>query len=280
MISPQDDRILASTRIAAALVVPFLVIAFLILYFFPGRSGDRFAWEIVPNMTASFMGAGYLGGSWLFLNAIFGRRWHRVAPGFLPVTVFAAAMLLVTVLHWTRFDIRHFPFELWLVLYVVTPVLIPWVWIRNRVSDFGAPEEDDVAVPRWARWGLRLLGAVLLGFGVIAFLEPDLLIPVWPWSLTLLTAPFLTGWFALLGVGGLVISLDARWSAWRVGLQSIAIWHVLVLIAAIINRNEFPAGMRNWYLISVALVLVGMAVLYIDMELKRRKQRSADRRAG
>ena len=44
---------------------------------------------IQPNMTAMFMGAGYIGGSWLFLNAVFGRRWHRVAPGYPAINVWA-----------------------------------------------------------------------------------------------------------------------------------------------------------------------------------------------
>ncbi|MBE2200138.1 MAG: hypothetical protein IAE79_16095 [Anaerolinea sp.] len=70
MDTSPDDRIFPITRIIAAVVVPFLLLAFLILFFFPGDSGQRFAWEIRPNMTAAFMGAGYLGGSWLFINAI------------------------------------------------------------------------------------------------------------------------------------------------------------------------------------------------------------------
>lgn len=265
----QDDRIFRSTRIVAAVVVPFLVLAFVILYFFPETTGARFAWQINPPMTAAFMGAGYLGGSWLFLNTIWGKRWHRVAPGFLPVTAFTIAMLLATILHWDRFDLSHLPFQIWLVLYVVTPFLVPYIWWRNRVTDPGTPEEDDVYVPAVARWGLGALGAGLLVFAVVAFVWPDFVINLWPWTLSVVTARILGGWFALLGVGGLVISRDTRWSAWRVGLQAIAIWHVLVVIAAFINRADFPNGLLNWYLVSVVVVLAGMAVLYALMEQRR-----------
>jgi hypothetical protein len=266
----QDDRIFRLTRVVAVIVVPFLVLAFIILYFFPSQSGERFAWQIKPNMTAMFIGAGYLGGSWLFVNAIFGRRWHRVQAGFPAVSTFTVAMLIATVLHWDRFDIRHFPFDLWLVLYVVTPFLVPFVWLRNRVTDPGTPEPGDVMVPAAPRWGLRLLGLLLLLFAVAGFVVPSFLAQVWPWALTPLTSRVLAGWFALLGVGGLVIGGERRWSAWRVGLECIGLWHVLVVIAAILNPADFGGGVVNWYTVSVVVVLVGMSSLYAAMEYRRR----------
>lgn len=47
-----DDRIQSFTRGAAVIVIPFLWLAFLILYFYPDTSGERFAWAIKPHMTA------------------------------------------------------------------------------------------------------------------------------------------------------------------------------------------------------------------------------------
>jgi hypothetical protein len=61
-----DNRVLPQTRWVAALVIPFLVLAFVILFFVPNQTGQRFAWEIKPPMTAAFMGTGYLGGAYFF----------------------------------------------------------------------------------------------------------------------------------------------------------------------------------------------------------------------
>jgi hypothetical protein len=271
MTEVQDDRIFRSTRVVAVIIVPVLVLAFLILFLFPQTTGQRFAWEINPAMTAVYMGAGYLGGAWLFFNVINGRRWHRVAPGFLPVTTFTIFMIVDTILHWGRFDIRHLPFTLWLVLYIVTPFLVPFLWWRNRRTDPGTPEADDVIVPQLARWTLRLLGFVLLLCAVIGVIYPAWLVSLWVWPLSPLTARILSGWFALLGVGGLVIGQETRWSGWKVGLQSIGLWHVLVVIGAVIHRADFNSGLLNWYLISVLIVLLGMVSLYVRMESERRK---------
>jgi hypothetical protein len=143
MTRTPSDRTYPLTRIVAAIVVPFLVLAFAILCFYPDQSGDHFAWAIKPHMMAMFIGAGYIGGAYLFVRTALGSPWHRVAPGFLPVTAFTLSILVATVLHWARFDLRHFPFQLWLILYVVTPFLVPYLWMRNRVEDTGAPEEGD-----------------------------------------------------------------------------------------------------------------------------------------
>ncbi len=76
----------------------------------------------------------------------------------------------------------------------------------------------------------------------------------------------MSGWFSLLGVGGIVISRDRRWSAWKVGLQCILIWHLLVLLGVFIHAADFPGGIVNWYTLGVAAVLGGMTGLYVWME--------------
>jgi hypothetical protein len=270
----RDDRIFRSTQLVAALVVPILVLAWVILYFFPETSGQRFAWEIQPAMTAAYIGAGYLGGAVLFVHAVFGKRWHRVAAGFPVVTVFTTAMLLATILHWERFDLGHFPFQLWLVLYVVTPVLIPVLWLRNRVTDPGTPEAVDRIVPGIARWGLGLIGVIFWGFTLAGFFQPEWLISIWVWKLTPLTARVMAGWFALLGTGGLVIARDKRWTAWRAGMQSIGLWHLLVVVGALMHPGDFTQGLANWYLASVVAALLGMVALYITMEAGARAKKS------
>ena len=41
----RDDRLFRSTRILGIVIVPFLLVAFGLLYFFPDDTGDYFAWD-------------------------------------------------------------------------------------------------------------------------------------------------------------------------------------------------------------------------------------------
>jgi len=265
----RDDSILLQTRLALIVVVPFLLLAFLILYIFPDQSGERFAWTIKPHMTALFIGSGYLAGAYMFVYTIFGRRWHRIKTAFPAVTTFTVAMLLATVLHWDRFDLKHFPFQLWLILYVITPVLVPYLWVKNRVTDSGVPEPNDIPVPVLVRWAFTLAGGIGIALALFMFINPQAIIPLWPWTLTPLTARVLGGWFGLLGVGGLYASQDPRWSAWRVPLQSITVWGILILIGVWMNPQDFSGVLWNPFTIGTTFVIASLIAFQIRMELKR-----------
>jgi hypothetical protein len=80
-----DDRVLPLTRGIAAAIVPFLVVAFVVLYLWPGDTDRLFAWPIRPTMTAMVLGSAYLGGAYFFVCAARARSWHAVKAGFVPV---------------------------------------------------------------------------------------------------------------------------------------------------------------------------------------------------
>lgn len=266
----RNDRIFSTTKFVLALVVPFLALAFLILYFFPERTGQNFAWVIKPPMTALFIGAGYLGGGYQFVRLIAGKKWHCYAMAFPPVSTFTVAMMAATLLHWDRFDIHHFPFQLWLILYLLTPFLVTWLWWNNRRTDPRTPEPGDPLLPLAVNRGFALLGIVTL-FGALAvFVDPSWAMAAWAWKLTPLTARVLAGWFALMGVGSLVLARERRWSACRVALQSFMLWHGLVLLGALGHGEDFGArGLGNAYVAITVVGLIGMGSLYLIMEARR-----------
>ncbi len=260
------DQIQPLTKIVAAIIIPFLVAAFVILYFFPGESGRRFAWEIKPAMTAVWMGAGYLGGAYFFLRVLLDKQWHRVSAGFWAVTAFTWMMLLATVMHWSRFDLNHLPFQIWLVLYVVTPFLVPFVWWRNQAAVTPVTDASDLLVPAIARGGMGLVGVLMLASCLICYIAPDVAISFWPWTLTPLTARIMGGWFALMGVGGLVMMRRKYWSGWRYEVESIIfVWHALVLLGAFVHAADFKPG-TAWFFVAEASAILGLLALHITMQ--------------
>lgn len=264
----RDDHIFPVTRWVLAAVILVLLFAFAVLYLNPGTTKTNFAWEIKPELTAVFMGAGYISGAYMFVFAVFGKQWHTVKNSILPVSAFAAAMLLVTLLHLDRFRHGSFAFILWLVIYLITPILVPWLWFNNRRTDPVMPEANEKIVPPYIRWAFGLVGLVTLGYWVVNFIDPALLIAVWPWKLTPLTARVVCAWGTLVSVGGMVLFREQRWSAWRYNLQSIALWQALMVIGSIVHRQDFNNGsLINGYFIVILLVLVILFILYTWMEL-------------
>ena len=148
MTAEQDDRVYQQTRVLAAFIVPFLLVAFVLLYFFPGSTKDYFAWEIHPDMTPLIMGAGYIAGAYFFARVYMEQRFHRVHVGFLPVTSFTIFMAIASFSHLDRFLQDNVAFWIWMGLYVTTPILVPLAWWANRKTDPGHRSPGVAASPR------------------------------------------------------------------------------------------------------------------------------------
>ena len=271
--STKADHILAATRWVAALVIPFLVVAFVILYLLPGKTEQLFAWKLQPQMSAMMLGAAYAGGVYFFSGVLRLKQWHRVKVGFLPVIGFASLLGIATILHWDRFNHTHISFFAWTGLYFTTPFIVSVVWWRNRTQDPGQLDpEDDVIIPIWIRGGLGLVGAVTLMVSLLLFFQPTLMIGIWPWALTPLTARVVGAMFALPGLVGLGIAVDERWTAARLILQSQIFSIALILVASTLAWGEFDSLKLGTGLFvgGLAMLLTGIIGFYAWMELRYR----------
>jgi hypothetical protein len=226
----RDDRVYPETRLLGAVIVPFLVVAFALLYFFPADTRHWFAWDVQPTITPLIMGAGYIAGAYFFVRVARETHWHRIQVGFLPVTAFTLFMAIATFNHLARFATAHVAFWIWVGLYVATPVLVPLAWWRNRATDPGTPEPDEPPLPGVVRPLLLAAGAAQSAVALVLLLSPSTMIAHWPWHLTPLTAQTLGGWFALPGVTALMMGLDGRWTAIRITLESQLIGLALILL--------------------------------------------------
>jgi len=72
----RSDRIFPETRWVSAIIVPFLLAAFVILYLLPDHTQELFAWGIQPRMSAMMLGAAYIGGAYFFARAAANVPWH------------------------------------------------------------------------------------------------------------------------------------------------------------------------------------------------------------
>ena len=264
----RDDRVLPSTRWVARIIVPFLAAAFLVLYGAPDRTTEFFAWTIRPRMTPILMGAGYGAGVYFFSRVAAADEWHRVAPVFLGIATFTWFMAVATVLHWENFNHAHHTFVLWVVLYAVTPILVPAIWARNRRTGPSDRTADEIHLPRAVRLVSGGLGLAVTISAVGFFLAPETLIGAWPWAVSPLTARVLAGWFALFGVVNGAVALDSRWSAARLLVQSQLLGFALVLIGAARAWTDFDqSNALTWGVVGgMALYLCAIGVLYAVME--------------
>ena len=269
---PRDDRVFRSTRVLGAVIVPFLLVAFVLLYFFPDDTRHWFAWDVQPTITPLVMGAGYIAGAYFFVRVARETRWHRIQVGFLPVTAFTLFMAIGTFNHLDRFATDHVAFWIWVGLYVTTPVLVPLAWWRNRASDPGTPEPGEPPLPSIVRPALLVVGTVQSAVALVLLLSPATMIEHWPWLLTPLTAQTLGGWFALPGVTALMMGLDGRWSAIRITLESQLIGLALILLGTARAWEDVDSSNALAYAFVAGLAGLFVALLALEVWMLLRKR--------
>jgi hypothetical protein len=115
------------------------------------------------------------------------------------------------------------------------------------------------------------VGIVIGLISALLFLQPGLMIGVWPWALTPLTARVTAAMFALAGVIGLELATEQRWSAAKLLLQSQMFSILLILIAAFRDWSSFdPASVSTWlFVLGLAGMEVGIFVFYLFMQSRR-----------
>ena len=224
-------------RILAVLVAPVVVAAGIILYLFPGRTAQLFAWPIAPTMTPIVMGAGYLAATWFFFRLWRASTWASVAAVLSGIFVFTVVMLASTMLHWDRFSHGKVTFWLWLVVYLLSPFAVAGViFLHRRHRD---PPEHSVIVSGASRALFTVIFAAMAMVALALISWPSLTINYWPWKLSPLTSCVLGGWIAVLAVGGLQMSRSAQWIRWPVALETGALWFTLIAIALPGARGDF-----------------------------------------
>jgi hypothetical protein len=255
-----------------------LALAAFLLSLFPRRTETLWAWTIRPAMTPLVMGAGYTAATYFATRSLFARRWHEIELSFVPITAFTVCMSVATFLHLDRFHRDNLLFYVWTVFYVITPVIVPLAWLRNRSADPGTLAPDDARIPRGIGWSLGILGIAQGLLGLTMFVVPSAAIRFWPWQLTPLTSQVLGGWFLLGGITALRMALDRRWSAIKITYESQVIGMALLLVGAARAWGDFRAGPAMWlYLLAIAGLFATLLGMYLLMERRRRARAVSSR---
>ncbi|MFD4422999.1 hypothetical protein ACFWN7_16060 [Agromyces sp. NPDC058484] len=265
------DRVLPYTRVVAYVVLPFLVAATFLLVVLPGGTAAHFAWTIDPPITSMLLGAAYAGGIWFFVQVAVQRQWHRVRHGFPAVLVFASLASAATFLHWDRFHFGHLSFITWVALYITTPVLVLIAIVVNLREDDGAPEVDDVEIPAPWRYSLAIVGAAASVTGLVLFVVPSLLVDVWAWDVTPLTARIVGTVLTLPGMVNVWMLWDARWSAFRRVFQAQLVSLAVIVLALVVRVGDLVWARPSAWLFTIGIIASVGAYVVFTVSLERRR---------
>jgi len=236
--SAEAAAVVPSVRRLLYVAAFLVVLAGLVLFVFPLRTADWFAWTIEPPMTAVFLGAAYWSSAVLEVAGARSAGWDRARLAVWPVFVFTALTLAVTLLHLERFHLSpdhpllaRVAAWAWLAIYAGVPVAM--LVVSRRQTRSRQPAADCAAVARAPLPpGLRLLlggiAAAQLTVGAALLALPAQAATLWPWPLTPLTARALGAW--LVGLGW-----AAAYARWRGDARTVRPLGLSALVFALLQ---------------------------------------------
>lgn len=277
-----DDQVLPAVRVAAVVVVAVLVPALVILWGLPTRTDELWAWTIKAPLTAIFMGAGYGAGAYFFVRVWRAERWHEVSVGVVSAAVFALLMLVTTLLHFDKFNqgrahdglpdppaLATAAFYGWTIVYILSPFVVGWLWWRNQRLDPRTPDDSELLVPPAVRNLVRVIAIGALLAAAVVLVQPSVAIDSWGWKHTPLTARVIACFTAQIGTGFLLLSFDARWSSWRILVQTFLIAVALLLVGAIREWDSFLEDRPMKWAYLAGLVGGALALLALNRSMQR-----------
>ncbi|MGE0281214.1 MAG: hypothetical protein AB7P20_11475 [Rhizobiaceae bacterium] len=232
-----------------------------------------FAWTIATPLTAAFLGASYWAAGILEFLASREHKWSNARIAVPAVFLFTVLTFVITLIHIDRF---HFSAKLaitlavtwaWLIVYAVVPVVMVIIMIFQR-RDRGGDLPRTAPLTDVMRFMLAVQGAVLGIAGLILLLAPAAAIPLWPWSLTPLTAHAIGAW--LLSVGFAVI--HAVWENDYRRIRSFSVAYLVLAVLQLFALARFAADF-SWGTIAGTVYvafLSWMLLVGIALNLARR----------
>ncbi len=175
------------------------------LFVLSEQTATTFAWTVKSFLTAASLGAAYWSAVPVEFLAARQLAWAKARVSVPGVWTFTTLTLLLTVIH---ADLFHFASPdlvpraaayLWLAIYAGVPVaMLVAAYVQLRIPGMDPPTEHPL--PGWMKIAFLIEGVAAAATGLALFVVPDVTRPLWPWSLTTLTARAIGAWFIAIAI--------------------------------------------------------------------------------
>lgn len=230
-----------------------------------------FAWTIPSAMTAAFLGAAYWSSIPMLLNSFRQQVWANARIAVLGVWFFTTLTLILTLQYWNRFNWQsefvtaQFATWVWLGIYILVPVGLLISWFFQRRLPGGDPPRTK-PLPAWFRGVLGVQAFVMLSVGLTLYFSPTGMIPMWPWTLTSLTAGAIGAWTIGIGLTTAQTMWENDWRRINGSVFAFALLGVLQLVAIARYAGQIDWTNRNAWLylgFIVSILIVGSIGIYL-----------------
>jgi hypothetical protein len=251
------------------------------LLFFPGRGVD-FAWPIRPEVSAMFIGAGFIVRAYLGVHLWRQRYWYALRWQVWGNNAFLAVLLLATFWHIDQMNwsssiwVAH----IWVLAYIIEPLTLPLAVPRGEQATAPLPEHlREGPVFEGLRRVLMVGFVTGVSVGLLLFVNPEFMDTRWPWPLDPFDARILGAFPILGGVWALHGYLGTDWAEIKAGVLGAMLLTTSFFAVWLYNLRSFDPARVNIIPFGVVTALFSLLLVFYYYKQERSRPTRAVERA-
>lgn len=273
-------------------IIQCFLAAFFVLWFLVlPEQGKYFAWPVVPELTAMFLGAGFILRSYFGYHLWRDKYWYTLRWSMLGDFAFLGVLFITTWWHVSEMNwnlegvssgVRIFSLfitHVWILAYTFEPLTVFLVHPRDAEANAPVPSElseGELLPPmKTVLLAMFYLGAA---FWALLFITPEFANTRWPWELNAFDARIMSAWFAGVTVWSITMYFMKDWAEVKMGVRAILLFLVGLLVVWLLASSRYPlnnteiAARQGWvYLGSLAVMVAWLSFGYWKQEQAHRK---------
>lgn len=250
------------TMTTIGLIQVILAVSFVVwLLFFPALGGS-FAWPVVPNFTAMFIGASFIVrvyiGYFLWREKHWSNlRWQSAGNFAFLVVVFLATYWHIDEMNWKQNILLA---HIWVLAYTVEPIMLFLIEPRGKASQEPLPSElrrGPILEGLKRVVALGLISSVTLSG--LMFINPQFLDTRWPWPLDPFNARIMAAFLALTATWCAVVYFNEEWAEVRRAVLGLTLFAVAHFFTWLVMLPRLDPARNNIY--TYGIVFGGAAIV-------------------
>jgi membrane protein CcdC involved in cytochrome C biogenesis len=279
-------------------IIQCFLAAFFVLWFliFP-QYGKYFAWPVVPELTALFLGAGFMLRSYFGYHLWRDKYWYSVRWSMNGDFAFLGTLFIATWWHINEMNwdvqgvsnsLRIFCLvivHVWVFAYTFEPLVVFLLYPREKEAHDPVPAEYSEGE---IQPGTKTLLAAIFLFGAafwaLLFFTPDFASSRWPWELNAFDSRIMSAWFAGSSVWSVTMYFMKDWAEIKVGVRALLFFLLGLLAVWTITSPRYrlthtEIATRQGIVFGVALGVVCAWLLFVywKQEQARKALQKVDR---
>ena len=269
----------------------FLALFFVLWFLSMPQNGKYFAWPVVPELTAMFLGVGFILRSYFGYHLWRDKYWYTLRWSLLGDYVFLGILFVTTWWHISEMNwalqgvsdgLRIFSLTIahvWMLAYTFEPLTIFLLHPHDAAANAPIPAElSEGELQPVLKNALLAIFYAAAGFWAVLFFTSEFANTRWPWELNAFDSRIMSAWFAGSSAWAVTMYFMKDWAEVKIGVRAL-LFFILGLLGLSLfafprfsfDHTAIASRQALVFTVSVAMMSVWLLYAYWKQEQARKK---------